>query len=193
MGGRGELDHYRLLGVSRDASAREIRRAYRRLARQHHPDLNPARTGPNGLLRSHTRTRILNDPAERARYDAARAACCDRATNRHARHPTLATASRSADRAVGDPRALTSRGRAPDPVPAQPTRPERPDDCASRRDSSRRQNHCAPPRARRAAQGPGAGKELTTADRDLLTRVEPDHPFQAKEASYGTDSLGAGR
>jgi curved DNA-binding protein CbpA len=69
MGGRGELDHYRLLGVSRDASAREIRRAYRRLARQHHPDLNPRPDGAERFAALAHAYEILNDPAERARYD----------------------------------------------------------------------------------------------------------------------------
>ena len=41
-------DYYEVLGVARDASADEIQRAYRKLARQHHPDVNkePARRGP---------------------------------------------------------------------------------------------------------------------------------------------------
>ena len=34
-------DYYQTLGVKRDASADEIRKAYRRLARKHHPDVNP--------------------------------------------------------------------------------------------------------------------------------------------------------
>ena len=34
-------DYYALLGLKRDASEKEIRQAYRRLARKHHPDLNP--------------------------------------------------------------------------------------------------------------------------------------------------------
>jgi len=55
--------------VRSDASAREIRRAYRRLARQHHPDVNP---GPDGNRRFAEFARAyatLNNPAERARYD----------------------------------------------------------------------------------------------------------------------------
>jgi curved DNA-binding protein CbpA len=40
-----EVDHYRVLGVARDASKREIRRAYRRLALRHHPDHNPTSNG----------------------------------------------------------------------------------------------------------------------------------------------------
>jgi curved DNA-binding protein CbpA len=65
----GAIDYYALLGVRSDASAREIRRAYRRLARRHHPDVNP---GPDGHRRFAELARAyatLNNPAERARYD----------------------------------------------------------------------------------------------------------------------------
>ena len=64
-------DHYALLGVRSDASAREIRRAYRRLARQHHPDVNP-RPDPDGpalFAQLAHAYEILNDPDQRARYD----------------------------------------------------------------------------------------------------------------------------
>lgn len=63
------IDHYALLGVRSDAPAREIRRAYRRLARQHHPDLNPRPDGPERFAELAHAYAILNDPAQRARYD----------------------------------------------------------------------------------------------------------------------------
>jgi hypothetical protein len=63
------IDHYALLGVRSDASAREIRRAYRRLARRHHPDLNPRADGPERFAELAQAYSILNDPARRARYD----------------------------------------------------------------------------------------------------------------------------
>lgn len=68
-GADGERDHYRLLGVSRDATAGEIRRAYRRLARQHHPDLNPRPDGAARFAALANAYAILNDPAARVRYN----------------------------------------------------------------------------------------------------------------------------
>jgi curved DNA-binding protein CbpA len=62
-------DYYRVLGVSQDASASEIRRAYRRLARQHHPDRNPKPDGPERFRTLAEAYAVLNDPARRARYD----------------------------------------------------------------------------------------------------------------------------
>jgi curved DNA-binding protein CbpA len=65
----GDVDHYALLGVRIDAPAPEIRRAYRRLARQHHPDLNPGPDGPERFSELARAYAILNDPAQRAHYD----------------------------------------------------------------------------------------------------------------------------
>ncbi len=64
-----DVDHYALLGVGADASAPEIRRAYRRLARQHHPDLNPLPDGGKRFAELAHAYEILNDPAQRAHYD----------------------------------------------------------------------------------------------------------------------------
>jgi hypothetical protein len=64
-----EHDYYRVLGVARDASMPEIRRAYRRLARQHHPDHNPEADGPEHFRALAEAYEVLNDPGRRARYD----------------------------------------------------------------------------------------------------------------------------
>ena len=64
-----EDDYYGVLGVGRDASTPEIRRAYRRLARQHHPDQNPASGRPERFRTLAEAYAVLNDPARRARYD----------------------------------------------------------------------------------------------------------------------------
>ena len=62
-------DPYSVLGVARDASAFEIRRAYRRLARQHHPDRNPQPDGPERFRALAEAYAVLIDPVDRARLD----------------------------------------------------------------------------------------------------------------------------
>ena len=62
-------DYYRVLGVARDAGTPDIRRAYRRLARQHHPDRNSTPDGPERFRTLAEAYAVLNDPARRARYD----------------------------------------------------------------------------------------------------------------------------
>ncbi|WP_255426054.1 J domain-containing protein [Pseudonocardia sp. C8] len=70
-----DRDIYAELGLSSDASAEQVRRAYRRLARQLHPDLNPDPAAHDQFAQVAAAYRVLADPACRARYDAARAAC----------------------------------------------------------------------------------------------------------------------
>jgi curved DNA-binding protein CbpA len=70
VNGRG--DYYGILGVSRHASPQEIRRAYRRLARQCHPDLSD-QTGSSDRFKMITEAyEVLHDPDARARYDRVR-------------------------------------------------------------------------------------------------------------------------
>ena len=69
-----DFDPYRVLGVGHDASLLEIRRAYRRLARRQHPDLNSRPDGAERFAALTEAYELLNDSAARARYDhAARA------------------------------------------------------------------------------------------------------------------------
>jgi curved DNA-binding protein CbpA len=69
MTGAGQVDPYAELGVSQDASSEEIRRAYRQVARRHHPDVNHDPGGPERFAAAARAYEILSDPPARARYD----------------------------------------------------------------------------------------------------------------------------
>jgi curved DNA-binding protein len=63
-------DFYSVLGVSRDASADEIQRAYRKLARQYHPDVNKDPAAEERFKQVSEAYDVLSDPQTRRRYDA---------------------------------------------------------------------------------------------------------------------------
>jgi len=62
-------DPYELLGVSRDADADAIKKAYRRLARQFHPDVNPDPATQEKFKEVSRAYEVLSDPQKRAAYD----------------------------------------------------------------------------------------------------------------------------
>ncbi|UXW87615.1 molecular chaperone DnaJ [Microbacterium azadirachtae] len=62
-------DHYEVLGVSRDASEDEIKKAYRRLARQLHPDVNPSEEAAERFKLVTHAYDVLSDADSRRRYD----------------------------------------------------------------------------------------------------------------------------
>jgi len=62
-------DHYEILGVSNDASYREITSAYRKLALQYHPDRNKSPHANEMMLKINTAYGILSDPYKRKEYD----------------------------------------------------------------------------------------------------------------------------
>ncbi|GAB4098334.1 J domain-containing protein [Sinomonas halotolerans] len=69
-----EKDFYAILGVSKDASADEIKKAYRKLARKYHPDTNPGDAEAEKRFKDITEAHhVLSDPEERQQYDAIRA------------------------------------------------------------------------------------------------------------------------
>ncbi|MET0976324.1 MAG: DnaJ domain-containing protein, partial [Leifsonia sp.] len=63
-------DAYQVLGVSRDADPSEIQRAYRRLARKLHPDVNKDPGAEDGFKELAEAYDVLSDPDQRTRYDA---------------------------------------------------------------------------------------------------------------------------
>lgn len=62
-------DYYEVLGVGRDASAEELQRAYRKLARQYHPDVNKDPGAEDRFKEITEAYDVLSDPDTRARYD----------------------------------------------------------------------------------------------------------------------------
>jgi hypothetical protein len=65
------VDYYKILGVKRGASAREVKTAYRKLARERHPDLNGgSEQAARDFALLSLAYRTLNDPQERAYYDS---------------------------------------------------------------------------------------------------------------------------
>ncbi|QIZ69902.1 DnaJ C-terminal domain-containing protein [Oxynema aestuarii] len=63
-------NYYEILGVARDATSEEIKRVYRRLARQYHPDLNPGNKAAEEKFKDIGEAyEVLSDPNKRAQYD----------------------------------------------------------------------------------------------------------------------------
>jgi hypothetical protein len=119
------VDYYKILGVERTATAAEIKSAYRRLARERHPDVNGGSEHAAkrfALLSSSYRT--LSDPQERAAYDAkcekerqSRSGFVLHSDNIHARRMRMVTVQARCDRVVdllleADRRANSERSQA---------------------------------------------------------------------------------
>ncbi len=63
-------DYYKVLGVSRDAEAADIKKAYRRLARKHHPDVNPGNADAERRFKEIQEAyAVLSDADKRRQYD----------------------------------------------------------------------------------------------------------------------------
>src|SRR6202165_2709419 len=70
MPAASKQDFYELLGVSRDAKADEIRKSYRKLARKHHPDLNPGdKASEDRFKKVQEAYDILSDSKKKQMYD----------------------------------------------------------------------------------------------------------------------------
>lgn len=63
-------DYYDILGVKRDAKPAEIQKAFRKLARQYHPDLNKGKDSEEKFKKLNEANEVLSDPEKRAKYDS---------------------------------------------------------------------------------------------------------------------------
>lgn len=64
------IDYYKVLGIDKKASAEDIKKAYRKLARQHHPDLNPNdKDAVKTFQQINEAHEVLSDPDKRKKYD----------------------------------------------------------------------------------------------------------------------------
>src|SRR5829696_8788632 len=64
------IDYYKILGLDKNASDEDIKKAYRKLARKHHPDLNPNDKEANKKFQQlNEANEVLSDPEKRKKYD----------------------------------------------------------------------------------------------------------------------------
>ena len=64
------IDYYKVLGIPKTATANDIKKAYRKLARKHHPDLNPNdKEAEQKFKDANEANEVLSDPENRKKYD----------------------------------------------------------------------------------------------------------------------------
>ena len=69
-----DKDFYKVLGVSKDVSAADLKKAYRKLARKYHPDSNPGNAAAEAKFKELSEAHsVIGDPEQRKEYDAVRA------------------------------------------------------------------------------------------------------------------------
>ena len=64
------LDYYKILGIDKTATPKDIKNAYRKLARKYHPDLNPNdKDAKKNFQQINVANEVLSDPEKRKKYD----------------------------------------------------------------------------------------------------------------------------
>jgi curved DNA-binding protein len=64
------IDYYKVLGIDKTATSKEIKNAYRKLARKYHPDLNPNdKDAKKNFQQINEANEVLSDPEKRKKYD----------------------------------------------------------------------------------------------------------------------------
>lgn len=137
MVARRTLDPYAVLGIPRDASALQVARAHRRLAKRHHPDLHEgAAEAAERMRRINEAWYVLSNPVRRADYDrlhpvAGTQAGGHWATSRSAIRPAAPSSTRtwaswraSAAETRSAPRTVRQPGEVPTPRTRRPPRPD---------------------------------------------------------------------
>ncbi len=108
-----EKDYYKVLGVPKDASATEIKKTYRKLAREFHPDANKGDTKAEERFKDISEAYdVLSDEKRRKEYDEARSLFATCSTAARAAAATAGSATSSAASSTGAA-GRPSRGAAP--------------------------------------------------------------------------------
>ena len=70
MADENKRDYYEVLGVGKDATEADIKKAYRKMAQKYHPDMNPGDKEAEAKFKEvNEANEVLSDPEKRARYD----------------------------------------------------------------------------------------------------------------------------
>ena len=72
MSSKVSTDHYKVLGVSPNASSGDIKKAFRKLALKYHPDKNKTKEAEERFKEINDSYRVLSNPSEKAKYDSLR-------------------------------------------------------------------------------------------------------------------------